>query len=177
MYITYASNWASDYFSFFNNLVYLENFEPYTTLITEMLSLSGSSDFCRQTSPLLYKFLLDLHFDATHLYKENSHLPLIHDYIQNHFFENLNLTDLADMCGLVPEYFSRIYKKQYHMSPMEHVNKLRMQDAKKKLIFSSIPISHIAKSVGYNSPSHFSKQFRQQESISPSKFRELYKQA
>lgn len=175
MYITYVSNWASNYFLWSSSVVYPEHFKTYTDLIANMLSMSKSPDFCRQSSPVLYDFLLRLHSDVTDLYKTNSHLPPVHDYIENHFFEDLNLTFLAEMCGLVPEYFSRIYKKSYHMSPMEHVHKLRMQESKKKLIFSSTPIATIAKSVGYNSPSHFGKLFRQQEAMSPNQFRALYK--
>lgn len=175
MYITYVTNWSSNYFSLPNDIFYSDNAEKYARLITGMLSLNSESDFCRKSSPILYELLLELHNEITHKTESNDRLSFVHSYIQNHFSEEIDLTDLAGMCGFVPEYFSRIYKRVYHMSPIEHVHKLRMQEAKKKLIFSSLSISQISKAVGYNSPSHFGKLFKQQESLTPNQFRILYK--
>ena len=42
---------------------------------------------------------------------------------------------IADGLG-VPEYFSRLYKKTYNISPNEHIHKMRMQAAKEKLILT-----------------------------------------
>ncbi len=176
MYITYTSNWQSDFFSFPKEIFHSDNPAKYERLISNMLSLNTKLDFCRKSSPILYEFLLELHNEIANNSEPSDRLSFVHSYVQNHYFEEVDITTLSGMCGLVPEYFSRLYKKLYHMSPIEHVHKLRMQDAKKKLIFSSMPISQISKSVGYNSPSHFGKLFKHQESMTPNQFRAMYQQ-
>lgn len=176
MYITYISNLSNDFFAFPDDIFHASFPEKYEQLISKMLSLDASVDFCRKTSPVLYELLLELSSEITNGAIPGDRLAYVRSYIQGHYFEELDITTLSGLCGLVPEYFSRLYKKMYHMSPIEHVHKLRMQDAKRKLIFSEMPISQISKSVGYNSPSHFGKLFKNSENLTPNQFRAIYQQ-
>ena len=175
LYITYALNFSND-----NIFVYPSVFIPndpdvYIALGKQIVQKKDDPAFCRKTSPILYQLLLDIQSELTSTNREDATLLEIYRYIENHFFENLDLAYLAGMCGLVPEYFSRLYKKTYNISPNEHIHKMRMQAAKEKLIFSDHSISEIGKSVGYNSPSHFIKLFKNQESLTPMQFRNLWK--
>ena len=174
MYITYLSNLSTDYFEFPDKIFHTEDLNKYVNLILDILSINNNSDFCRKSSSILYEFLLELRAEMSKTHEPNNRISHVHSYIQNHYFEEIDVATLSGMCGLVPEYFSRLYKKIYHMSPIEHIHKLRMQDAKKKLIFSTMPISYVAKSVGFNSPSHFGKLFKQHESMTPNQFRSNY---
>lgn len=176
MYISYTLNWSTSYFSLPADVLYLENTDKYQSLILQMLSLNSDSNFCRESSPLLYELLLTLRSEFEGGSYHNDRLEYVHTYIIEHFIEDLDLSSLSGMCGLVPEYFSRTYKKIYKMGPIEHMHKLRMQEAKKKLIFTDMPLSKIANLVGYKSPSHFGSLFKQKEGITPNHFRKLYQQ-
>lgn len=175
LYITYKLNFLNDSIFIPASVFIPDNPESYLSLGQQIVQKSGEPNFCRKTSPLLYQLILDIQWEQNSGKKENTTLIEVYKYVENHFFENLDLTYLSGMCGLVPEYFSRLYKKTYNISPNEHIHKLRMQAAKEKLIFSNHSISEISKSVGYNSPSHFIKLFKNQENLTPIQFRKLYK--
>ena len=175
LYITYTMNWYNNYFTVPNNVFIPSDIEPYLSIAKEIASMYSVPNFCRESSPLLYKLLLTLHTEANSITEPNNKLTNVHHYIVNHFSEDLDLKYLSGMCGLVPEYFCRMYKKQYSLSPIEHMHKLRMQDAKNKLINTNMSVSQISKSVGYKSHSYFSMLFRQQEMLTPQQFRDLYK--
>ena len=175
LYITYALNWSSNYFLLKDDVIFPKDPELYIELASRIVDLNTEPDFCRKTSPLLYELLLTLQSEVSLPNNVNNHLNDIHLYIKNHFYEEVELKTMSDMCGLSPEYFSILYKKNYNMSPFEHIHKLRIQMAKEMLINTKYSISEICLAVGYKDPSHFTKQFRLQESLTPKKFREIYK--
>ncbi len=51
----------------------------------------------------------------------------------------------------------------------------RLNHAKELLVTGDAPIVAVAKSVGYHDPYHFSKRFKKQFGVSPSKFREKFR--
>ncbi len=85
--------------------------------------------------------------------------------------ENWTVTRLADEANISPSYFHSIYKEIYGTSPNHDLINARIEAAKNLLQNSKDSISTISKSLGYNSPYHFTRQFRQIVGESPSKFR------
>ena len=60
-------------------------------------------------------------------------------YMENHYAENLTLTDLAAFSGFNPSYLCRVFKKETGYSPKEYITILRLEQAKGLLCSTSLP--------------------------------------
>jgi AraC-like DNA-binding protein len=84
---------------------------------------------------------------------------------------SLDLPRLANAIGLNVDHFGRIFRSSMGMSPMQHLKRLRLHQAGRLLADTAMPISTIARMVGFNDPLHFSREFRRGMGTSPSGWR------
>lgn len=77
----------------------------------------------------------------------------------------------SDMANLSPNYFGDLIKHYTGRSPQEHIHELLIQIAKNKLRTTTLSISEIAFSLGFEYPSYFATFFKKETGISPSVFR------
>lgn len=82
----------------------------------------------------------------------------------------LTLTRVATACSVSPRQLQRIFQKAGRGSFREHVDRLRMQEAR-RLLAAGVPARHIALRIGYSHGSGFAKAFRRQTGAGPSQFR------
>lgn len=78
---------------------------------------------------------------------------------------------LASLAGLSSSYFQVIYKKIIGRACHEDIIYARIDKAKGLLLSSDIPIQDIARSCGYESCAHFSRQFKKYTGLTPSDFK------
>lgn len=93
------------------------------------------------------------------------------DYICNNLENNMSINDIAEIAHLNPQYFMRLFKKETGKSVLEFITECRINQAKRILEESNMPIAEVALSVGYDNFSYFSKLFKKYEGISPSEYR------
>ena len=65
-----------------------------------------------------------------------------------------------------------MFHEQTGTSPSRYLNDLRMRQAKKLLMDTSLTVREIAARVGYPDPFHFSRNFRNTVGCSPARFRD-----
>ena len=94
-------------------------------------------------------------------------------YLENHYQEQINLTDLANYAGLSPYHFSRVFKKHMNCSPYQYLISYRINNAKKLLHNTNLTVQEIAFTIGFNSVSHFITLFKKHTNLSPKKYREI----
>ena len=97
----------------------------------------------------------------------------VKQYIDEHYAENLNLDLLTRHSFLQKSYFLHSFKKQFGISPMKYLNRVRMEHAKLLLLRSDSSITEIAREVGFNNPTYFSEMFLKTVGMSPSAYRKL----
>ena len=103
----------------------------------------------------------------------NSNTTRILRLIENNFKNpNFNLDLLADEVNLSVSYVSLLLKEQ-NMSFIKYLTTLRINEAEKLLLNSSLKIVEIAEEVGYLDPYYFSHAFKKNTGYSPRKFRTL----
>ncbi|MBE6022665.1 MAG: helix-turn-helix domain-containing protein [Cellulosilyticum sp.] len=93
------------------------------------------------------------------------------DYIQLHYDEALSVPVLATLCNMSPSYFSRIFNAQMGMNLNQYINYIRITEAEKLLISTSMNITEIANAIGFNTTSYFIKLFKEYKNMSPKQFR------
>lgn len=95
-------------------------------------------------------------------------------YIEEHYAENINLDNLAELCMLSQSQLRRIFKAETLMSPIEYKNSLRIKAALSMLIYSEKNISEISQELGFANPYIFSRTFKEWEGVSPTEFRKTH---
>ncbi|ORC35040.1 DNA-binding response regulator [Marispirochaeta aestuarii] len=91
-------------------------------------------------------------------------------YIQGNYDRPLQLTDVADFCGVSSSYMSRLFTEQLSISFIDYLTSVRLKVAEELLLENRLPIKEIACSVGYQDPNYFSRIFRKQKGFSPSTY-------
>lgn len=178
MWLTFVQNTAFDILSMENGIYKLPTIQPYINIINFMLKSTGTLNFSKNTSILLYNLLIELreHLSNINIYENRSKLYTAVEYIKQNYTTQIETPYLAELSKMTPEHFCRIFKQTYHMRPLEYIQILRFQDAKNKLIsYPNMTVVEISESVGYTSPSYFIKQFKAKEGITPIEFRNMHR--
>lgn len=97
------------------------------------------------------------------------------EYIQAHFFQKLNLAELAEQYFLSYVQFSRRFKSAVGMTPQDYVTNLRLKKAKVLLGETDLSVGQIATSCGFGNEYYFSNFFKKHNNLSPSEFRAMIK--
>ncbi|MBM7703756.1 bifunctional transcriptional activator/DNA repair enzyme AdaA [Metabacillus iocasae] len=111
----------------------------------------------------------------------NENLPdsewvnLITEYIDKNFTEILTLESLANICHGSPYHMHRTFKKIKGITPVEYIQQVRVNAAKKYLIQTNKPIGDIAICVGMANASYFITLFKKKTGHTPAQFRQMSK--
>lgn len=81
------------------------------------------------------------------------------------------LNVLASCAAISPYHFHRMWRALTGRTVGETIRHLRVEQAKKALLESNLPITDIASSVGFATPQSFARAFRQEIGVSPSAYR------
>lgn len=92
-------------------------------------------------------------------------------YILSHISEDLSIDHIANSFGYRKTTFCTLAKKFYGTGIMRHVRQLRIQEAKRYLSSTSLPIYEIAALVGIPDYNYFTKIFKLETKCTPKEFR------
>lgn len=106
----------------------------------------------------------------------DEYTEMILTYVEQNFERPISVQEIADHLALDRSYVHRIFKKRMNMSVKEYILSLRMADACSYLIHTDLPVSDIARSVGYDDVLYFSRLFRKKKGRSPSEYRKQKQQ-
>ncbi len=115
-------------------------------------------------------FLRDLKNDLD-FEKEITLVDEITMYLFEHFSEDLNQKTIAQMFYISRSYLSKLFKAKTGWGFNEYLNKIRIEQAKVSLKTTTLPITEIAFSCGFNDSNYFSKSFKKFEGVSPLNYR------
>ena len=91
-------------------------------------------------------------------------------YIRGNYEKPLQLTDVAEFCGVSSGYLSRLFTEQLKLSFVDYLTSVRMKVAEGLLLENRLHIKDIAFAVGYQDPNYFSRIFRKQKGIAPTSY-------
>ena len=112
------------------------------------------------------------HTDLTYQQK------LIHpgvSYLETHYDDpTLTIPKLAEMCNISDEYFRRLYKTAYGITPHQAITNKRLQKACRMLQTGSFSIEQTATMSGFSNSKYFSTLFQQHLKTTPREYRNSY---
>lgn len=98
--------------------------------------------------------------------------PEIINYIEEHYSEKINLTELAQMCFYNPSYFSKVFKETFGKSLTDFVQEKRVEKAMELLKQKEVGIGEIVQRTGFCDKKQFYKIFKKITGVSPGEFRD-----
>jgi len=95
------------------------------------------------------------------------------DYINLNYSSELDIDMLAKVSNLSKFYFCRLFKEITHLTPVDYINKFRVEKAIELIKNTDMSISEIAFEVGFNSVSYFIKVFKEYVGTTPFKYKKI----
>ncbi|SUA57689.1 Methylphosphotriester-DNA--protein-cysteine S-methyltransferase [Oligella ureolytica] len=114
---------------------------------------------------------LDIHTEEANQPETNEKIHNAVRYIRQNYDQTLSMESLASLADLSVSQFDRTFKKLFHMTPTQYIQKVRFETAI-KLLKQNLSITEISVLCGYSDHSAFSRQFKQLTGLSPSSFKE-----
>jgi len=87
--------------------------------------------------------------------------------IQHDYDSSLDIEQLASHAGMSPSAFHRAFKSVTHDSPLQYLKKIRLNKARDLMLQQGMKAYLAADSVGYESASQFSREFKRYFGRSP----------
>jgi AraC family transcriptional regulator len=92
--------------------------------------------------------------------------------IRERYYEQITLADLAAEVFVSPFHFSRIFAKATGVTPGRFLTAVRLFEAKRLLLTTSLTVSDIVCSVGYSSVGTFTSRFANAVGMTPTQYRD-----
>jgi AraC-like DNA-binding protein len=96
------------------------------------------------------------------------------EYISMHLQDELTVKHLAERCYINPDYFSRLFKEQTGIRPLQYIQNKRIERARLLLLTTNHSIQKIAEMVGLSNISYFSRLFYKLTQKRPLAYRKEY---
>lgn len=91
--------------------------------------------------------------------------------INNHYREDLNVSDVAESLGISESSFSKIFRNRTGYTFLQYLTCYRMKQAMGLLDRKNVRVSEVAAMVGYADYRHFGEMFKKTIGITPSEYR------
>ncbi|MFC9777278.1 helix-turn-helix domain-containing protein [Paenibacillus chitinolyticus] len=98
----------------------------------------------------------------------------VSNYMQEYYDQSLTIASLAEQNNVNRNRLSYVFRTHAGMGPAEYLLKYRLNMAQRMLFTSDAPVQQIAQAVGIADPFYFSRVFKKQFGISPTKYREKF---
>lgn len=98
-------------------------------------------------------------------------VELVLQQLEHRLSEPPSVTELARLVSLSPSRLAHLFKAQTGDALAATLLKLRLRHAARLLEFTGLAVSEIARQTGFESPFHFSRQFKVYYGISPTGYR------
>ncbi len=94
-------------------------------------------------------------------------------WLSDHYHEPVTLNALAEAVGLSSFRVAHILKESTGKTMLQHVNRLRIQEAQRLLEGSGLSCADIAYETGFSDQSYFIKKFRSWMGVPPHRYRKM----
>lgn len=93
-------------------------------------------------------------------------------YLHEHYAEPVSRRDIGSSIGVNETYLTRCFRQEMGLTPMDYLNRYRINQAKKLLEQRHRKITDVGLSLGFSSSSQFSRVFRRETGITPREYQQ-----
>jgi AraC family transcriptional activator of pobA len=155
----------------------LDKFETLWKMF--ILEMQSPDNMQRDMLQMMLKRYLIL---CTRIYKskmqypiENRDFDIVREFnflVETHFKSIHSVTQYAELLHRSPKTISNLFRKFNSKSPLQFIQERKMLEAKRLLTYTTKQIKEIAYDLGFEDIQTFSRFFKRNEGISPSKYKE-----
>ena len=153
-------------YSFLNFMIYLV--EKYCGRETAI--------WCSKVAEVEFDRLGQSHFMIFSGQKEHDDEPIkkAQDFIEQNYDKRLNIDELANQFAISSRNFLRRFKKATANTPLEYIQRVRIEAAKKRLESSTDNVTQVMYDMGYMDSKAFRNMFKKYTGLSPLEYRKKY---
>lgn len=110
-------------------------------------------------------------------HKQNRKILIVRraeEMIRRYYAQSLSVEDVAKAVYLSPNYFSSIFKEITRTTFTNFLNEVRIDEGKRLLTTTDMPIKEIVPLVGFNDYDYFNKVFKRIAGLTPAAYREMH---
>ena len=135
-------------------------------------SWAEAADYLRELAGVL----LTLQCEEQHQRVDKT-ITSLQAFIREHLAEDLSLVRLSEQVHLNPSYLSRFYRQTTGVNLSVYIEGVRIAQAKELLLSGGMRIQDIARQIGYDNTTSFTRLFKKNTGRTPQEFRECQESA
>lgn len=101
-------------------------------------------------------------------YRQSIILHQIYEYVNEHYANEISLSEMANALHLNYTYLSSYFKQRTQENLTSYINRVRTDKAKDLLLDPSLSVSEISRLTGFSDHNYFSKVFKKMTGMTPS---------
>lgn len=140
----------------------------HQTLITPGSTLAAESRLLAVLADLIKRYS-DIRVWEIGTRSERPAVERVREYLEEHFDQNVSLTQLADLVALSPYYLAHTFADEVGMPPHAYLESVRIRHAQ-RLLLSGHPPADVAYATGFADQSHFTHRFRRLIGVTPGQY-------
>lgn len=90
-------------------------------------------------------------------------------FMRENHTDKLSVKELARRTAMSASHFAHRFRAVARVSPMRYLREVRLEAARLRLLRNDARVSEIAVDVGFESPAHFTREFKRRFGVAPSK--------
>ena len=94
-------------------------------------------------------------------------------FLQENYNQSLDISSIARFAGMGNSTLHHVFEKIVGQSPIQYLKKIRLHQARLMIVSNGLSASEAAYNVGYNNASQFSREFKRQFGLPPSRAAEI----
>ena len=102
---------------------------------------------------------------------ENGMILNVISFIRENYARDITLTETAVMCGVSPEYLSKIFYREMNINFVAFLQNFRISMAKRLLSLGKCKIGEVSEAVGFHDQKYFVKVFKKICGVTPSDYK------
>jgi len=141
----------------------------HTLRIDEMADIDNQQELCFWFESTI----MNIWEKANKEVKEESLSEKVKTYLHQHFQENIKLEETSKSIGASTSSIMHKLKKETGKTFSQHLNSIRIKEAKRLLTFTSLSLGEISIRCGFKDQSYFTKVFTKNINIGPREFKNM----
>jgi transcriptional regulator GlxA family with amidase domain len=150
------------------------------SLMLHLIRRTGGDDLAQQTARML---LIDSERQSQAPYvsqalierPRHSLSEKAEHFLQQQLHSEISVTRLAEHCGTSERSLLRHFRSHHGVTPLEHIQRLRVERAKALLETTHLSFDEIVERCGYSDSASFRKLFKRATAMTPGDYRERYR--
>lgn len=105
------------------------------------------------------------------VWTQDERMKRVLQHIHSHIYQNIDVDELANVACITKPYLIRLFKRESGVSPVQYINKKKVERAQLLLFTTDKPVKEIAYELGFSDHSYFIRLFHKLSGITPQEYR------